>query len=257
MTFRDHFAPQAGAYAAFRPAYSPEIMEAIASIATARRRCWDVGTGSGQAAVLLAELFERVDASDASASQVAHAALHPRVVYHVAPAERAPLEDGVIDLVVVAQALHWFDLPAFYAEVRRVCAPGAAIAATSYDLFRVSPDVDAVIDWFYGERIGKYWPAERRHVESGYATLEFPFTRIPLALPSMSAELHRDALAGLMGTWSAVKIAREAEAADPIAELRARLAEVWPDDAPRRVTWPMRVLAGRVKPLAPEDDAVR
>lgn len=245
--FQDHFAPQAGKYAAFRPTYPAAMIASVAALAPGRKRCWDVGTGSGQAAVLLAEHFAHVDATDASASQVAHATAHPRVTYHVAPAEASPLPDASVDLVTIAQALHWFDLPAFYREVQRVAVPGAAIAAWTYGLIEIDADVDAVVHWFYEARLGRYWPFERRHVESGYATLDFPFPRLSVTSPPIEAMLDREGVTGFLSTWSALKRAREQEGGDPLDELRERLAVAWPDGAtPRRVRWPMLVLAGRI-----------
>lgn len=245
--FQDHFAPQAGKYAAFRPTYPAAMIASVAALARRRERCWDVGTGSGQAAVLLAEHFAHVDATDASASQVAHATAHPRVTYHVAPAEASPLPDASVDLVTIAQALHWFDLGAFYREVQRVAVPGAAIAAWTYGLIEIDADVDAVVHWFYEARLGMYWPFERRHVESGYATLDFPFHRLAVTSPPIEAMLDREGVTGFLSTWSALKRAREQEGGDPLDELRERLAVAWPDgDTSRRVRWPMLVLAGRI-----------
>jgi SAM-dependent methyltransferase len=246
-SFQDHFAPQAGQYAAFRPSYPAAMIAAIAAHAPRRDCCWDVGTGSGQAAVMLAEHFTRVEATDASASQIAHAMPNPRVRYRVAPAERVPFDDASVDAVTIAQALHWFNLGEFYAEVRRVASPGAIIAAWSYGNIEVDAAVDAVVRWFYEERVGSYWPPERRHVEDRYTSLAFPFPRVELPAPSIEAMLDREALTGYISTWSALKRAREREGGDPLDEFRERLARVWPDaSSSRRVCWPMIVLAGRV-----------
>src|SRR5438045_3485499 len=127
--FKDHFSGHAPDYRAFRPTYPPELFSFLASIAPTRELVWDCGTGNGQAAVLLADHFARVFATDASAEQIANAEPHPKVEYIVAPAEKCPLADASADLVTVTQALHWFDHHGFYAEVRRVCKPGAVIAA--------------------------------------------------------------------------------------------------------------------------------
>jgi len=244
--FRDHFAPHAAQYAAYRPGYPPALIAALAALAPARDVAWDVGTGSGQAAVMLAGHFDRVVATDASARQLAHAVPHPRVTYHEAPAEHAPLPDRSVSLVTVAQALHWFDRDAFYCEVQRVAVPGGVIAAWSYGLLRIDDAVDAQVQWFYETRIGRYWPAERRHVETGYSTIAFPFPRLSVAAPPLEVMLDRAAVLGLIGTWSAVAGARAAEGGDPVEELAARLARAWPDAAPRRVRWPMALLVGRV-----------
>lgn len=234
------------------------MIASIAALAPSRVCCWDVGTGSGQAALQLAEHFDRVVATDASARQLEHAVPHARVTYRAAPAERAPLDDGSVDLVTVAQALHWFDLPAFYREVQRVARPGAAIAAWTYDLLTVDPAVDDVVRWFYTERVGSYWPPERRHVESRYATLDFPFPALSVSAPPIEARLDRAGLVGFIGTWSALARAREVEGGDPLDEFVQRLAPAWPDpEEPRLVRWPMVVLAGRVRDARPASDVRR
>jgi ubiquinone/menaquinone biosynthesis C-methylase UbiE len=65
-----------------------------------------------------------VIATDASAKQIGSAEAHPGVEYRCARAEDCGLADGSVDLVVAAQAAHWFDRPAFYGEARRVARPG-------------------------------------------------------------------------------------------------------------------------------------
>ena len=123
----DHFSTVSAGYAAFRPRYPRHLFEFVASVAQRRRRAWDCGAGSGQATVDLAEWFDETVGSDVSAEQIARAPAHPRVRWLVARAEAAPLAPASIDVIVVAQALHWFDHARFYDEVRRVAAPGTTI----------------------------------------------------------------------------------------------------------------------------------
>ncbi len=135
MTFKDHFSKQAADYAKFRPRYPQELFDYLGSIAPSRQLAWDCGTGNGQAAVGLASVFDRVIATDASEKQIANAQSHKRVEYRVAPAENSGIESETIDLIMVAQALHWFDLDRFYAEVRRVLKNNGVLAASAYNLF--------------------------------------------------------------------------------------------------------------------------
>src|SRR5260370_8111401 len=79
--FRDQFAQAAPAYATFRPRYPAALFGALAAHAPARHLAWDCATGSGQAAIGLAEHFEQVVATDASEAQLAAALPHPRVRY--------------------------------------------------------------------------------------------------------------------------------------------------------------------------------
>jgi ubiquinone/menaquinone biosynthesis C-methylase UbiE len=132
----DHFSRQAPLYARHRPRYPAGLFAYLAAAAPGHRLAWDCGTGSGQAAVGLAEHFEQVVATDLSAEQIAHAMPHPRIRYVIAPADRVEtaqtmgLEPQSVDLVTAAQALHWFDLDRFYAEVRRVLRPGGLLAVS-------------------------------------------------------------------------------------------------------------------------------
>ncbi|MBK7874505.1 MAG: class I SAM-dependent methyltransferase [Planctomycetes bacterium] len=244
--FADHFSRHAPEYAAFRPHYPPALVAWIASLARDHALAWDVGTGSGQAARLLAPHFERVIATDASAEQLAHAEAHTNVEYGCAPAESSGLASASVDLVTVAAAIHWFDHPRFYAEVQRVLRPGGVIAVWSYDLVHVSPAIDAITEWFYEERVGRYWPAGRRHVETRYRELPFPFEELPFGDWAIEAELDRAAFVGYVGTWSAVGRARQAEGRDPLPEFEARVAPLWPDaKATKPARWPLFARVGR------------
>lgn len=246
-TFRDQFGSVGAAYAEFRPRYPPLLFRALAAIAPARRLAWDCATGSGQAALGLAEHFDEVVATDASEAQLRAALAHQRVHYRQAPAETSGLAAGTVDLVTVAQALHWLDRPAFYAEVRRVLAPGGVLAAWCYGLLEISPDVDALVHAFYADTVGAYWPPERRLVESGYRTIEFPFVEFPLPLLAIEAELTLDELGGYIGTWSAVLRYRKATGADPVGPLLDRVRGPWGSPGARRLArWPLTVRAGRV-----------
>src|ERR1044071_1842117 len=98
----------------FRPRYPQKLFEYLASVAPGRQLAWDCATGNGQAAVGLASVFDRVIATDASEKQIANAQQRERVEYRLAPAENSGLESATVDLVTVAQALHWFDMEQFY-----------------------------------------------------------------------------------------------------------------------------------------------
>lgn len=246
MSFHDHFSTQSAAYAQYRPNYPAALFDWLAEVAPARGLAWDAATGNGQAALELAGRFERVIATEPSAGQLANAPRRPNIDYRQEPAERSSLADGGADLVTVAQALHWFDLPAFLAEAGRVLAPGGVLAVWCYEVFHCEPAVDALVSDFYHAVVGPYWPPERRWVEQGYAGLELPFA--PLAAPEfeMALDWTLDALVGYLGTWSATQRYKDDKGTDPLPALRGRLAAAWGDPAqPRRVVWPLNVRACR------------
>jgi SAM-dependent methyltransferase len=245
--FSDHFSGLSAAYAVHRPGYPPGLFDALAELPRGRARAWDCATGSGQAALGLARHFDRVLATDASAAQVRAAAAHPRVCYGVAQAEAVPFRSGAFDLIAVAQALHWLELPEFYAEARRLLAPGGAVAVWTYGRQRVDDGaIDAAVNHYYDQVVGPYWPPERRWVETGYRTLRFPFTEEPLTAPPMTATWTLDELLGYVGTWSATARCRSATGVDPLPALAEQLAPHWGGRAARRrIEWPLSVRAGR------------
>jgi SAM-dependent methyltransferase len=244
--FKDHFSGHAAAYAAFRPRYPETLFDFVAGLPAGRRLAWDCATGNGQAALGLAAHFQRVIATDASAAQIAEAEPHPRIEYRVAPAEGSGLPDGSVDLVTVAQALHWFDFDRFYAEVRRVLAPGGILAVWSYNLVRIEPALDRLLDHFSTAVVGSYWPPERRWVDEDYRTIPFPFVELPTRLFALEETWDLPRLLAYLRTWSSVTRCRQATGGDPVAEVAPRLAAAWGDPtAARTVRWPLALRAGR------------
>jgi SAM-dependent methyltransferase len=245
MKFQDHFSRQAAGYAQSRPTYPVALFDELARLAPSRGLAWDCGSGNGQAAVALAEHFQRVIATEPSAAQLAEAVPHARVVY-LQSAELAPtVRDGTVDLVTAAQAAHWFDRPKFYAEVKRVLRPGGIVALWSYWLARVNPEVDRVIDHFYRETTGPYWPPERAHIESRYREFEFPFAELPFPSLTITREWTADDLAAFLATWSAVQRFKQARGFDPIPPVAAELRAQW-GEGRRTVSWEMFGRIGRV-----------
>jgi ubiquinone/menaquinone biosynthesis C-methylase UbiE len=246
MIFKDHFSGHAASYAAYRPGYPPELFDFVVSLTPGRSLAWDCATGNGQAALSLAEVFARVVATDASRQQLDQALLHPRIEYRVAPAEDSGLADGSVDLVTVAQALHWFDFDLFYREARRVLAPGGALAAWTYNLLRGTPEVSALIDRLAREITGAYWPPERRWVDEEYRTIPFAFPEVPAPVFHHRETWNLERLVAYLRTWSSVVRFEAATGEDPIARIAPELAAAWGDpEEPRLLTWPIFVRAGR------------
>ena len=245
--FADHFSQLSARYAEYRPRYPEGLFDAIAAASPRRRRLWDCATGSGQAAAPLAGRFDTVVASDASRQQLHSATPHPRIRYLAARAESAPVRERWADVVTVAQALHWLDLPEFYAEVRRVLVPRGLFVAWTYGVQRMGDDaMETVLEDFYDRVVGPYWAPERRLVETGYRTLDFPFDEVPLASPPMTGHWALGQLLGYVSTWSAVAKCRNVTGVDPMLELQARLEPLWGEpERQRHIEWPITVRAGR------------
>lgn len=246
-TFKDHFSSGSAGYAAYRPSYPLELIDELTSISPGAGRALDCGCGTGQLSVLLAERFDEVIATDASAAQIAAAEPREGVVYRTALAEDSGLPADSVDLITVAQAAHWLDLDKFYDEARRIARPQAAIALITYGVLHLEGELDRHLHDFYYQAIASYWPPERRHVETGYRDLPFPFT--PIEVPPQVIEMRwtLPQLVGYLNTWSAVKAAERALGVNPVDALAAALGEEWGDPATRRlVTWPLTIRAGRL-----------
>jgi ubiquinone/menaquinone biosynthesis C-methylase UbiE len=242
--FADHFSGVSTQYAASRPLYPDALFAWLAAQVGQAANVWDAGCGSGQASLGLASHVAHVLATDPSASQVAVAPSVANVTYAVA-AERCPsLDDQSVDLVTVAQALHWFDRGTFYAEVARVLKPDGMLAVWTYGLTRVSADVDAITDELYTRRLGPYWPPERTHVEDEYRNIGFPYPLMRVPDFDMRMSWTARQFVDYLGTWSAVGRYRSEHGEDPLREVATAITAVWGDGV-REVVWPLAIMAGR------------
>ena len=244
--FADHFSGHATDYAEYRPTYPRELILFLSGAAPGHDLAWDCGTGSGQAAFLLANEFQRVVATDPSATQLAEASEHPRIEYRVASERDSGLPDGSCDLVTAAQAAHWFDISAFYKEADRILRPRGVLAIWCYQTTEVDPATSRLISTFEHQRVGPYWPRGREHVDAGYRTLPFPYDRLDVPPLVMRIRWSREQFEGYVETWSAVRRCSEAEGVNPMTEFKRDLAPLWPDPVEvREVRWSLVVIAGR------------
>jgi len=244
VSFADHFSTLAARYATYRPHYPPELTSLLAERAERHDVAWDVGCGSGQLSVALAARFAHVIAIDPAQAQLDHAERHPRVEYRCAPAEASGLPGASVDLAVAAQAAHWFDWPRFVEEAGRVVRPGGLVALVTYRNAELAGDAGAQLGGYYRD-IEPYWPNGRVHVNNRYRDLALPWPAVAAPPIEMTATWTRDELVGYITTWSATArfVADRGEAR--LDELRHQLAAVWPDDEPRKVSWPLTIKLAR------------
>ncbi|MFM2308246.1 MAG: hypothetical protein RLY87_366 [Chloroflexota bacterium] len=251
MTLRaqqNHFATVANQYAAFRPTYPTTLItDVVARAGGPTSIALDVAAGNGQATVPLAAACQHVYASDLALTQIAAMPRIANVSAYVSRAEQTCLPDQSIDIVCVAQAMHWFDVDAFHREVRRIGKPGGVIAVWTYALLRATPAITAIIDELYAET-ATHWPADRVHVDNHYATLAFPYERIPYSPPAMTAAFTQERLRGYLSTWSGVQRYIKAGHPDPVAARADAFAAAWGQAADTSVTFTfdLTVLLGRL-----------
>lgn len=244
---RNWFDQGGQAYARFRPEYPPQLAAFLASAAPDNRLAVDVGCGNGQLTQLLAPYFNKVVGLDPSADQIANAIPNARIDYRCAPAEQLPVADASASLVTAAQAAHWFDLPAFYREVRRIAAPGTILALVSYGVLQLEPALDQRFQRFYWEEIGPYWPPERSLVDTGYATIDFPFDELAPGAFEIRLDWDLNEFLGYLTTWSAVRSAREAGREALLLAFAKDIGAAWGDPGRKRpISWPINMRIGRV-----------
>jgi SAM-dependent methyltransferase len=245
-SFKDHFSGLATTYARHRPRYPDALFAYLAEIAESRTCAWDCATGNGQAAQNLAQYFDLVYATDASAAQIQAAEAFPRVEYSVAPAEASGLQTASADVCTVAQAVHWFDFEKFFTEVRRVLKPRGILALWTYTESNITSEIDLVMREFYHE-IRPYFPKERQWVDERYATLPFPFEEISTPQFVMEAAWNLDDVLGYYRSWSGVKEYEKQHGSSPLTVVQSRLQAIWgkPEEV-REVRWNLYVRLGRM-----------
>lgn len=249
MNFLDYFSKQASEYVKYRPRYPETLFEYLVTTTSEHELAWDCGTGNGQVALSLTEYFQQIYATDASEKQITHALQHDRVHYYVAPAEHTEIPASSIDLITVAQALHWFNLEQFYQEVRRVLKPSGVIAVWCYGNFAVpeaTEQLNQVLQEYY-QAVEPFWSGQIQLIQQQYKTIAFPFVELTPPPFSMTTEWTVEQLIGYLGTWSATQQFIEQHGIDKIAELSHRLMEVWGSSQDTKlISWPLYLRIGRL-----------
>lgn len=246
-SFADHFSSKAVSYSQYRPGYPAELFTYLSSLCPSHDLVWDCAAGSGQAACQFSGHFDSVVASDASFEQIKNVRSDENLFHLSCLAEQPPFVDHRFDLITVAQALHWFDLDRFYAEVKRLLKPRGVLAVWSYGLMQINPAIDDIVGHFYTETVGPYWAFERASVENGYRDLPFPFVEIDPPPFSMQADWSLEQLLGYLSTWSAVKRYKEERGEDPLQVISAVMTSAWGDRQIQTVDWPLSLRLGTLE----------
>ncbi|VVC76997.1 putative methyltransferase [Aquicella siphonis] len=248
MHYIDHFGEKSSDYLQFRPDYPQALYQYLAGLVSKHDLAWDCGTGNGQAASRLADYFKQVIGSDINQAQLDIAIKKENVNYFCWPSEKTDLQNASVDLITVAQALHWFDLDSFYQEVKRVAKYTGIVAAWCYSLGFIHPDVDIFIKRLYSDVLGaNYWPKQREYIDNEYQTIPFPFKRIESPAYHIEKSMNFTQLIGYLNTWSAVKEYQQLNQENPINLIFADLQMAWGDPTAERVmTWPIHLLVGHV-----------
>ncbi|MBZ0184824.1 MAG: class I SAM-dependent methyltransferase [Candidatus Obscuribacterales bacterium] len=243
--FTDQFSKQAERYSRFRPGYPDKLYDFLIELVENRQIAWDCATGNGQAAVKLAEHFDKVLATDASTRQIELAKPHEKIEYRVATAEESGFPEASIDLISVANAIHWFDLPGFFKEAKRVLKPGGIVAAWCYENFEIEESVKHAFVSLYDE-IKDYWAPQLDHVRSHYKTIDMPFHSIEPPDLEMKSEWDLAQCLGYLSSWSAVQNYINEKNESPIELNYQKIESVWGTPSIRRsVAWKLHMKIGR------------
>ncbi len=244
---KDLFSTQSDLYAKYRPTYPKELYEYILSFVKEKDIAWDCATGNGQAAVVLADYFKKVCATDISAAQIDKAAKKENIEYSVCPAEATSFEENTFDLVTVAQAYHWIKWGEFREEVFRVCKPGAVIAIwTYYRNITGDKKIDDAIYDFYENVTKPYWDYERKYVEEKYETVDFDYKSLPVKNFETTLEWQSEDMLGYVSSWSAIQKFIKANGYSPVSKLGEQLKNIWPKDEVKKIVFPIYLKLGRI-----------
>lgn len=233
------------AYANVRAQYPDEWTNSILNYAAnaPHNLALDVACGSGQAAKALSKHFSKVIAVDQSSSQInsSHGESWDNIEFKQGEAEELQVEDGSIDLLVVAQALHWFNLPKFFAEANRVMHSGSVFVASVYGpemLFPNSPEITALISAV----LTKLWE-ELKDVTwtklfvPHYKDIDIPFSQVQRNSFEIKRTFSRDQVISWISTWAALQTFKKMfpERQDPTIALVQQLPSLLPEES--EIVW--------------------
>lgn len=241
MAFQDHFSKQSNIYLQARPTYPDELFSYLAGLTEHKNLCWDCATGNGQAAISLANYFDKVIATDGSEKQIANAIAAPNIDYRVATAEESGIADNSIDLITVATGAHWFNHELFYAEAQRVAKPNGILAVWTYSEAGITPEIDTFMEWFMYDYLYHYWPDGRWYVRNKYTTLPFPFKQIDSPQFYCRMNWGIDHWLNYVKSWSAYTAYVTQHGTDPLQVLLPKLKALWPEGESKEITWPLHL----------------
>jgi len=197
----ERFTATSSDYARWRPGYPDGYIRWIAGL-EAGRRCVDLGCGTGILSRQLAEAgFAVIGVEPNAAMRAAAVEAGGGPTYVDGRAEATGLPEGSADVVLAAQAFHWFELDGALAEIQRLLV-GTGIASAVWNIRELqgfSAAYDAVVSRF----------------STDYRTVPRPEPTIAALRPRLTGEVerawdhHQDLdLEGVLGrAWSSSYVA--------------------------------------------------
>ncbi len=241
---KDNFSERAEDYRKFRPDYPDKVYEFMCKHLSGFELAWDCGTGNGQVAASISEFIGRVEATDISEKQLENAIQRENIYYSKIPAERTYFANSQFDLIIAAQAVHWFNFRDFYIEVKRCLKPNGLFVIMGYSLFRSNLATNAIIEDFYSNIIGTFWDKERGYLEDQYLSIPFPFSEIKTPVFEQKYHWTFEHLIGYLRTWSAVKHYKKEHQRDPVLLIESSLKKAFGES--NEVIFPILLRLGKL-----------
>ncbi|HZH94247.1 MAG TPA: methyltransferase domain-containing protein [Flavisolibacter sp.] len=244
---KDLFSEHAKLYAQFRPTYPQILFDYIISFVKDKNTAWDCATGNGQAAMVLADYFQTVWATDISEAQLSNAIRRDNIHYSVSSAEHTIFDDDTFDLITIAMAYHWLDPNAFFKEARRIGKNNCVVAAWTYTTLHTDDEeLDELYQHFYTNITQPYWEAERRLIDEKYQTITFDFS--PLPEPPFETKMlwSREQFLGYLSTWSAVQKYTKINGTSPLDLIQEKINALWPYNEIKEIVFPLSLRLGRI-----------
>ncbi|MBC7834780.1 MAG: class I SAM-dependent methyltransferase [Phycisphaerales bacterium] len=190
------FSDRAGDYVRFRPSYPSAAINALLTGLgdPGGLTAADVGAGTGISTRLLADRGVRVRAVEPNAAMREAAAVHPRITWIAGTAEDTTLESRSVELVLCAQAFHWFKPDEALAEFARILTPGGRLALMWNQRDDRDPLTHGYIETI--RRHGGEHPAETRSLDDGAIERSGVFGSVELFKTPYEQPLGEEALLG-------------------------------------------------------------
>ena len=165
-------------YSLSRPTYPPTLYthHLLPYHSGPRNLLLDIGCGPGTVTRPLSASFTHVYGIDPSASMIETArsltptSQYPSITYHESPAEHLPfVKDAEADMVVAAQAVHWFDQANWWREMERVVRKGGTVAVWGYKdcMLPTMPRATQVLKHYSHHILGPFWAQPQRGIVEG------------------------------------------------------------------------------------------
>lgn len=241
---KDNFSGHSADYAKYRPTYPQEIYNYLYSLLNIKENAWDCATGNGQIAVELAKVFKHVWATDLSENQLQEAVKWENITYETRTAEETVKFQNHFDLITVAQAVHWFDFEKFYVNVNKSLKKNGVLALIGYSVLTTEGTLNEIIQQFYNDIIGRYWDAERDHLDNHYRSIPFPFREEVVPTFKMEVQWTQEQFLNYLNTWSAVKHYERENHKNPLKLIKNEVKLYWGKEEKRLFEFPLLLRVG-------------